>query len=177
MRVGWKRIDEGRGRPGIGRRVPLRGAAILVLALGTAGCGAVQNMMPDPASFKLPDRTSFFPTNTTAFANTVLSSGPVGPGDLVDGQGLCAGAANGAPGGIALEMTECQVVRTLGQPQSVEINPQPGMRRATLTYTGVERGGIYQFTGGRLTSVERGNEPLPAPVAKKPAAKKPNPPA
>jgi hypothetical protein len=136
--------------------------------------------MPDPGSFHLPDRATFIPTNTAAFAGPV-TAGPVGPADLVDGQGMCAGAGSGdafATGArsVALEMTECQVVRTLGQPQSVELSPQLGQRRVVMTYTIGERPGIYQFVDGRLATVDRGNEPPPPqPVAKKPAAKKPKP--
>jgi hypothetical protein len=83
-----------------------------------------------------------------------------------------------APRGVSLEMTECDVVRAIGQPQSVELTPQPGgQRRAVLTYTTGERAGIYQFAGGRLAAIERGDEPPPPPpVAKKPPAKKPKPP-
>ena len=156
-----------------------RGAVIAALALATGACASIQNMAPDVSAFRLPDRTTFAPTNVAAFARPVSADGPVGPGDLVNGQGLCAGAVPGSSDtarGVSLEMTECEVVRTLGQPQSVEISPQPGRRRATLTYTNGERAGIYQFADGRLASVERGNEPPPPPpVAKKPSAKKPKP--
>jgi hypothetical protein len=162
-----------------GWRVLLRGAVITALAFGAAACASIQNMMPDPSGFRLPDRTTFIPTNTTAFAQAVSKSEPAGPADLVDGQGLCAGALPVASQrGVSLEMTECEVVRALGQPQSVELTPQPGgQRRAVLTYTGGERAGIYQFVGGRLSAIERGDEPPPPPpVAKKPPAKKPKPP-
>jgi hypothetical protein len=163
-------------------RVLARGAAFAALASVAAGCASIQHLMPDPASFKLPDRTTFLPTNTAAFAGPVSAVGSVGPGDLVDGQGFCApGAVPASADGfsaarsVGLEMTECQVVRTLGQPQSVEISPQLGQRRVLMTYSG-ERAGIYQFVDGRLASVERGNEPPPPPpppVAKKPAKKPP----
>jgi hypothetical protein len=74
-------------------------------------------------------------------------------------------------------MTECQVVRALGQPQAVDLTPQPGgQRRLVMTYKTGERAGSYEFVDGRLTAIERGDEPPPA-VAKKPAAKKPRPPA
>jgi hypothetical protein len=162
-----------------------RGAAIVALASGVAACGSVQNMMPDPANFRLPDRSVFLPTNSNSYAHPVSASGPVGPADLVDGQGQCAGAAPAAsdaasvsPRGVSLEMTECEVVRALGQPQTVEITPQSGGQRSVvMKYTTGERAGIYQFVGGRLTAIERGNEPPPPAVAKKPPAKKPRPPA
>ena len=163
----------------------VRGAAIVALAFDVAACGSVQNMMPDPANFRLPDRSVFLPTNSNSYAHPVSASGPVGPADLVDGQGQCAGAAPAAsdaasasPRGVSLEMTECEVVRALGQPQTVEITPQSGGQRSVvMKYTTGERAGIYQFVRGRLTAIERGNEPPPPAVAKKPPAKKPRPPA
>jgi hypothetical protein len=106
----------------------------------------------------------------------------VGPADFVDGQGQCAGPASEdaavAPArGVSLDMTECQVVRALGQPQAIDVTPQPGgRRRVVITYKTGERAGIYEFIDGRLTGIERGDEPPPA-VVKKPAAKKPRPPA
>jgi len=142
-------------------------------------------MMPDPANFRLPDRSVFLPTTTNAYARPVSVGGPVGPADLVDSQGLCAGPAAApvssdavAPRGVSLQMTECEVVRALGQPQSIEFAPQPdGQRHAVMTYTSGERAGIYRFADGRLTAIERGDEPPPPAVAKKPSAKKPRPPA
>lgn len=169
-----------------GRRELVRGAAIVALASGVAACGSVQNMMPDPANFRLPDRSVFLPTNSNSYAHPVSADGrPVRPADLVDGQGQCAVAApapsdtaSAAPRGVSLEMTECEVVRALGQPQTVEITPQSGGQRGVvMKYTTGERAGIYQFVGGRLTAIERGNEPPPPAVAKKPPTKKPRPPA
>jgi len=162
----------------------LRGTVIAALASGVAACSSVQNMMPDPANFRLPDRSVFLPTSTNSYARPVSADGPVRATDLVDGQGACTGpapaspdAASPAPRGISLEITECEVVRTLGQPQSVELVPQPGgLRRVVMTYTSGERPGIYQFVEGRLSAIERGNEPAPT-VAKKPPARKPRPPA
>ena len=167
------------------RRALLRSTMIAALASGVAACGSIQNMVPDPANFRLPDRSVFIPTNSNSYARPVSADGPVGPADLVDGQGLCAGAVqvssdavSAVPRGVSLEMTECEVVRALGQPQSVELTPQPGgQRRAVMTYTAGERAGIYQFVGGRLSAIERGNEPPPPAAAKKPPAKKPKPPA
>ena len=164
-----------------GRRVLVTGVAI-ALASGVAACGSVQNMVPDPANFRLPDRSVFLPTNSSAYTRSVSVDAPVGPADFVDGEGLCAApAASDAastPRGVSLEMTECEVARALGKPQSVEVTPQAdGQRRTILTYATGERAGIYQFVGGRLKGIERGNEPPPPAVAKKSPAKKPKPPA
>jgi hypothetical protein len=167
-----------------GRRMLAHGAALVALASSVTACGSIQNMMPDPASFRLPDRTTFIPTTSNSYAYPLSPTGAVGSADLVDGQGQCAGAAPAAsdaasalPRGVSLDMTECQVVRALGQPQAVDVTPQPGgQRRVLMTYKTGERAGIYQFVDGRLTAIERGDEPPPA-VAKKPPAKKPRPPA
>jgi hypothetical protein len=167
-----------------GRRMLARGAAIVALASSVAACGSIQNMIPDPANFRLPDRTTFLPTTSNSYAYPISPTTAVGPADLVDGQGACAAAAPAAsdaasasPRGVSLDMTECQVVRALGQPQAVDLTPQPGgQRRVVMTYKTGERAGNYEFVGGRLTAIERGEEP-PAAVAKKPASKKPRPPA
>ena len=83
-------------------------------------------------------------------------------------------------GGIALSMSECQVVQRAGQPGNVAINAgDRGERTVTLTYMSGPWPGIYQFSEGRLREVERVALP-PEPkkpvkpvkkVAKKPAKK------
>jgi hypothetical protein len=175
----------------MGIRVLVRGAAVATLALATGACGSLMNVMPDPADFHLPDAKTFTPTNVTAYAKPVSATGEVPASELVDAQGICVGApaglgpADASPGtpgvpqggGVALEMTECQVVRVLGPPQQVEFGGPP--RSVVLTYTTGDRAGIYRFVDGRLASAERGAEPPPPPpVAKKPPPKKkPKPPA
>ncbi len=167
-----------------GRRMLARGAAMVALAASVTACGSIQNMIPDPANFKLPDRSTFLPTTSNSYASPLSPANAVGPADLVDGQGQCAGAAPAAPDaasapprGVRLDMTECQVVRALGQPQAFDVTPQPGgRRRVVMTYKTGEHAGSYEFVDGRLNSGERGDEPPPA-VAKKPSAKKPRPPA
>ncbi|MBV8753999.1 MAG: hypothetical protein JO328_14150 [Hyphomicrobiales bacterium] len=120
--------------------------------------------------------------------------------DLIDAKGNCAGEAaapqalnftagpqsgaaaqNPAPGvapgvapvvrtGVGLGMTECDVVRTLGHTDRIEISTNDrGLRSVTLTYLTGERPGIYRFEAGRLDSLERVDE---APVAHKPAKPK-----
>lgn len=140
----------------------------------------IQNMVPDPASFRLPDRSTLLPSNINSYSFPVSPAGPVEAAELVNAQGLCAGAAPAAAApdaavgvqrGVALDMTECEVVRRLGPPQAAEITQPGGTRNVTLTYTVGERAGIYRFSGGRLSSVERGVEP-PPPDTKK-TAKKP----
>ena len=98
--------------------------------------------------------------------------------DLVGPQGQCAGTAGeAAQGGIALEMTECEVVKRAGAPENVEVGTnERGDRAVTLTYNSGPRPGIYHFAGGRLYDIDRVEAPPappPDPKAKKPAAKKP----
>jgi hypothetical protein len=78
---------------------------------------------------------------------------------------------------VALGHTECDVVRGIGAPGSVNLsNNARGDRVAVVTYTQGQRAGIYTFTAGRLSSIERGAEPVGQPKAakskprKKPAA-------
>jgi hypothetical protein len=67
-------------------------------------------------------------------------------------------------GGIALQMTECDVVRRAGSPDRVEAGAnQSGERSVVLTYMRGPKPGVYRFVGGRLASIERGPE-APAPA-------------
>jgi hypothetical protein len=67
------------------------------------------------------------------------------------------------------------VVRGIGAPDSVNLSTGPrGDRLAVVTWSRGPRAGIYTFAGGRLSSIERGPEPVAPPrVAKKPPKKKP----
>lgn len=86
-------------------------------------------------------------------------------------------------GGIALGMSECDVVRRAGHPGNVVISAdERGDRMVELTYLTGSWPGIYKFSSGRLKVLERGPEPpeQPKPAARKkskpkPKAKKPAP--
>jgi hypothetical protein len=101
------------------------------------------------------------------------------PADYVNGDGSCAGAAeseSGAEpatgGAVALQMTECAVVRALGAPEKVEIGAnERGERTTRLLYNRGDRAGLYSFTAGHLTQIERVAEAAPAKPQKKPPAK------
>jgi hypothetical protein len=81
-----------------------------------------------------------------------------------------------ATGAVALGHTECDVVRGIGAPSAVDISSNPrGERVAVVNFSQGARAGIYTFTGGRLTSIERGAEPVAEPKAAKPKKKKPTP--
>ncbi|HEY1541847.1 MAG TPA: hypothetical protein VGG01_05515 [Xanthobacteraceae bacterium] len=194
-----------------GRFLLLSRAALLAGVGALAGC---TSSLPDFGQFKVPTTRSFLPENMDTYVPpaSARSDRPVGPGDLVDGQGACAGgpstvaAAPAAPapspaapepaeaelsspanapagakaapappmlGTVGLDMTECEVVRAIGQPQSVNIRTgERGQREVTMTYMGNERAGTYLFRNGRLSSLERGPEPPPPPKAEKPKKKK-----
>ena len=69
--------------------------------------------------------------------------------------------------------TECDVARGAGAPDNVNLSTSPrGDRVAVLTYSHGPRAGIYTFTSGRLTSVERGPESAAEPKAAKSKARK-----
>ena len=72
-------------------------------------------------------------------------------------------------GGVALGMSECDVVFRAGAPNAVQIGKNPnGDRTADLTFNSGPRPGTYHFQAGALVAVERGQmAPAPAPTAKK----------
>jgi hypothetical protein len=70
------------------------------------------------------------------------------------------------PSGIALGMTECQVVRVAGYTERVEIGGERGQRLVTLSYMSGSRPGIYRFRDGRLVTMDRVE--VAAPPPKKP---------
>ena len=153
---------------------PIIGACSSDIGLGSIN---VPNMRPDWLSF--------------SGHKEEFTLRPPGPEDLVGPEGQCAATAAPASeavpnaagegtapalqqGGIALQMTECDVVRRAGQPEQVELGTnERGDRTAVLTYIRGARPGVYRFAGGRLVSIERGPEaPAPARQQKTAPAKK-----
>jgi hypothetical protein len=109
---------------------------------------------------------------------------PITAADLVGPDGQCAGAgeargfAENAPpaggGGIALQMSECEVVRRAGPVDKVDFGVnERGERAVVLTYAKGSWPGVYSFTGGRLVSIERAPGPPPAPPKAQKGGKKP----
>lgn len=169
----------------------LRVAACAAAVVAVAAC----TTMPELNEVKLvPEMRTLLPSNSNTYLNATAmrSLRPVGPEDLVDGQGMCAGAPGPAPAPegspaaadgqlrvirpVALEMTECEVARALGAPSSADLGTNEGGQRSlVLTYSTGDRPGIYRFAAGRLVSIERGPEaPAPAKPDKK-SGKKPAP--
>lgn len=163
-----------------------------------AGCSGASNMFQSDLLSK--DAEWFSRSGRLFIRNVSIETPPLTPDkpvmaeDLVSADGGCPGMAppgapadanaqtDGAAGGpvpstqgtVALGHTECDVVRGIGAPDSVNLsNNARGDRVAVVNYTHGQRAGIYTFTAGRLTSIERGPEPVAPKTAKpKPRAKK-----
>jgi hypothetical protein len=140
-------------------------AGALVLGLGVGACSesfSVVDLTPQAPRFELKSLPS-------------IPQRVLGPPALIAPDGTCAGGGGDgefAGSGIALEMSECDVVQRAGPPDGMDFSTNPrGERTAVFTYTRGERPGIYRFVAGRLKSIERGAEPPPPerPVKKKKA--------
>lgn len=147
----------------------------LALSLAVGACSSMSNMVPktDFSSFE-------WNPYSKASSMTVaprLSNAPATAADFVNGDGSCAGgeaaeaSAEPVPTGIALQTTECAVVRALGMPEKIDIAAnERGERVAKLLYSRGARPGLYYFTAGQLKQIERVAEP-PPPKPQKPPAK------
>ena len=179
-------------RDGTSKRKPL--LALLVLAPVMAGCSGTAAMLQSDLLSR--DADWFSRTGRVFVRNVSIETPPLTPDkpvlaeNLVSADGGCPGmapppgaadanaqAAGGpAPstsGTVALGHTECDVVRGIGAPDSVNLsNNGRGDRVAVINYSHGQRAGIYTFTAGRLTSIERGPEPVEEPKAAKPKTKK-----
>jgi hypothetical protein len=126
--------------------------------------------------------------------------GPVTANDLVSGNGACApppeaatpasqpaapgagdspAATPAAPsllgGGVALGMTECDVVWRVGAPSSVQIGSNPnGDRTALLTFDRGPQAGIYHFERGRLRAMDSVEASAARPKVSKRARRAPS---
>ena len=172
--------------------------ALLVLAPAIAGCSGASNMFSsdllskDTEWFSRPGR--LFISNVSIDAPPLTPNKPITADDLVSAEGACPGmappagpaganalteGAAGSPpptttGTVALGHTECDVVRGIGAPDNVSLsNNARGDRVAVVNYSRGQRAGIYTFTAGRLTSIERGSDPVVEPQSAKPKKKKP----
>ena len=178
------------------KRKPL--LALLLLAPMIGGCSGTSEMFSGDLLSK--DAEWFSRSGRLFIRNISIETPPLTPDkpvtaeDLVSADGMCPGmtppggpadanalteGAGAAParstsGTVALGHTECDVVRGIGPPEAVNLSNNPrGDRVAVVNYSRGPRAGIYTFTGGRLTSIERGPEPVVQPkVAKPKAAKK-----
>ncbi len=163
--------------------------AFLVLAPAVSGCsGAGDLLSKDAEWFNRPQR--LFIKSISIDAPPLSPDKPVGAEDLVSAEGGCPGMPSAGPsdanalssdaaaapppsgGTVALGHTECDVVRGIGAPDSVNISSNGGERVATVTWLHGARAGVYTFNAGRLASIERAPDAGPAPKMAKPKSKK-----
>jgi hypothetical protein len=172
------------------RRIAWRVVALAALGAAVGACSSDLSLnnvtlAPKPETLlRKPDWATF------SGGKNDFDLRPITPADLVNAEGQCAGGAPdqatgftdsktaGSPppsaGGIALQMTECDVVRRAGQAEKVDFGVNDrGERTVTLIYSRGPSPGTYRFAGGRLASIEGAPAPPPAPGKPKPAAKKP----
>lgn len=162
-------------------------ASVAMLAAAAGGCAPSSlteignvKLLPKVTNLSRPDWLTY------SGGKNEFTLRPVTAADLVNAEGQCAmtaaeaqaapdGASDGMqqasllPGGIALQMTECDVVRRAGAPEQLQIGAdERGDRSVVITYIRGPRPGIYRFAAGRLTSIERAPA---APGAKAPKAR------
>jgi hypothetical protein len=170
------------------RRVRNGVQACLLLGCVFAVAGCSTDGVPAPKLWD-PQAPPDWAVSSVAQGKTLARAGSIG--DIVDSTGRCMAdsfsvpkdpAADQAkipekglaPTAIALEMTECEVVKRAGPADRVDITVnERGERIAAMTYAEAVRPGLYRFRSGRLFSIER----LPEPVAqtkrsRSPSAKK-----
>jgi hypothetical protein len=160
-------------------------AIIVVSSFSLIGCEDGNKWFDKPINpFRAPSGYSY------SSLSDARVDRPITANDLMDANGACPtftppAAGAGAPqdaaalyvGGVALGMSECEVVSRLGQATSVAFGPAPNAARSVvLTYQAGPRPGIYRFAGGRLSEMDR-VEGLPPAAEKKAAKKKPPKPA
>jgi hypothetical protein len=167
-------------------RVALPIAALLLLS----ACSTPETTQP---AAKMSD---MFATPSWAQANQArtTTSRAITQNDLITQDGSCAipastdGVAPPSPdadaalagqgalpvvqGGVALGMTECQVLQRTGAPDTFNISAEGTDRVATLTVTRGSWPGLYSFRGGRLVSVEQVAVPAPAKPTRPSKSKK-----
>jgi hypothetical protein len=152
----------------------------LVGADGRCSAPAAEAVSPAPAAASAPppERLADRPVGSMAGD---LASAPMQAATPASANPNAAlpGQSPGAPqlmGGVALGMSECDVVRRVGLASNVNISAgDRGERKVVLTYLSSTWPGIYTFDAGRLKVVDRAPVPeTPAkPPAKKQKAKKP----
>jgi hypothetical protein len=175
--------------------VGIIGAIAIAVALG--GCANVDLENKD-AWFSKPFQ---FASNKGGFTFSELQESkvrgqPITANDQVEANGSCpppatqqaAAAAPNSPdgvspatdtsaslgGGIALGMSECDMVFRAGAASDIQIGGNPnGDRTTVLTLNSGPHPGIYHFKGGALIDIERGptRPPLMQTAKKKPLSK------
>jgi hypothetical protein len=108
------------------------------------------------------------PDGSCAFAAATDGVAPPSdPGEALTGQGPLPAVQ----GGVALGMTECEILQRTGAPDTFNIAAEGTERITTLTVTRGSWPGLYRFRGGRLVTIERVEVP-PAPRQARPSRPK-----
>lgn len=166
----------------------LRVLATLALVATVSACGSMGDissvgsvsLVPKMGNLARPDWLTYSGSKDEFTLRQVTAA------DLVSAEGACPmaeAAADPSPdgatqptlvaGGIALQMTECDVVRRAGAPEQVQVGAdERGERAVVITYIRGARPGVYRFSAGRLTSIERAPDAPGAKAAPKAKAKK-----
>jgi hypothetical protein len=173
----------------------------MALAVALAGCANIGLDNDQPWFRKQFDFTGHAGGYTFSDTQQVRRDRPLATDDFVGPNGGCppppaataapAPAAPSSPAaapvvapenpsllgeGVALGMSECEVVWRAGAPNNVELGKSPaGERTAVLTFDGGPRAGVYRFEGGRLMemdSVAPSVAPPPQVAKKKPVKPK-----
>jgi hypothetical protein len=161
---------------------------VVISVFSLTGCDDAGKWFDKPLNpFRAPSGYSYSSLGDARVDRAITAN------DLMDANGACPNYAGAPPpaaadgaaqdaaalygGGVALGMSECEVVSRLGRPSSVNFEPASAGRSVVLTYQTGARPGIYRFGGGRLAEMDR-VEGQPAPAAEKKAVKKkpPKPP-
>ena len=166
---------------------------IAAFAVALTGCSSV-----DVNTFRAPDYFSNLRLPSMTAPVAVEPQKPIGADELVDNEGQCASAvmASTAPtpeapgndpvtvpnnpaievGGVALGMSECEVVKRNGPADKVDFGAnERNERKVVLTYLKNVRPGIYTFAAGRLVSIDRVEVPPPPKPVKPARSVKPKP--
>jgi hypothetical protein len=169
-------------------RIVLRAVAVAALLPALGACSSdlsLNNLTLMPKTDTLMRKPDWA---TIAPGKNDLGLRPLTSADFVGQDGQCAtdqargstestGAGTPAPatGGIALQMTECEVVRRTGSVDKIDISAdERGERTVVLSYLRGPAPVVYRFVGGRLVSIERAPAAAPAPAkSQKSTAKKP----
>jgi hypothetical protein len=158
-------------------------AAGVALMLGACSMDRVSEYIPKTSDLGFSKIELNPYSKESASVAPTFRPGPVAASDYVNADGSCAGsvAADGEAGArvggaVGLQMTECDAVNALGAPEHVDVGAnERGERQVKLLYNRGDRAGLYVFTGGRLTEIQRVAEAVPQKPQKpqKPAPKRP----
>jgi hypothetical protein len=169
------------------------GLAAAALAVALTGCGNLGLDSDQPWFRKQFDLTGKAGGYTFSDTQQVRQDRPITANDLIAANGSCsppaapvAAASTPSPAaapiaapdnpsllgeGVALGMSECEVVWRAGTPNNVQLGNNPnGDRTAVLTFDSGPRSGIYRFERGRLMEMD---SVAPSPAAPQVVKKKP----